>query len=71
MDSKETSQEKRERLRQNELKNNPTGSLRDGLDRGMGVGNVSDVAGDMGWKGMGLLILVLFFGYVLYQLFFS
>ena len=71
MDSKEKSQEKRERLRQNESKNNPTGSLRDGLDRGMGVGNVGDVAGDMGWKGMGLLILVLFLGYVIYQLFFN
>ncbi|MDJ0333058.1 DUF6366 family protein [Planococcus sp. S3-L1] len=71
MDSKETSQEKRERLRQNELKNNPTGSLRDGLDRGMGVGNINDVAGDMGWKGMGLLILMLFLGYVIYQFFFS
>lgn len=65
------SSEERERQRQNEMKNNPTGSLRDGLDRGMGVGNLSDIAGGMGWKGMALLILVLFVGYVIYQLFFS
>lgn len=71
MEEKETPQEKRERLRQNELKKTPTGSLRDGLDRGIGVGNASDVAGDMGWKGMGLLIFVLFLGYVIYQFFFN
>lgn len=50
MEPKETPQEKREQLRQDELKNNPTNTLRDGLDRGMGVGNIQDLAGDMGWK---------------------
>lgn len=45
MDSKETPEEKRERLSQSELKNNPTGSLNDGINRGLG-GNLTG----MGWK---------------------
>ncbi|EGA91417.1 hypothetical protein GPDM_01080 [Planococcus donghaensis MPA1U2] len=43
--------------------------MRDGFDRGAGSGNVTDIAGDMGWKGMALLIVVLIVGYVIYQLF--
>lgn len=70
MGSKERPEEQRERLRQKELKNNPTGSLRDGLNRGES-GNLQDISGDMGWKGMLLLILVLIVGYVVYTLFFS
>lgn len=71
MGPKQDSSETRENLRQEELKKNPTGSLRDGLDRGIGMGNLGDVVGDMGWKGTGLFILVLFFGYVIYQFFFG
>ena len=71
MDSKRTAKENRERLRKKELKNNPGGSLRDGFDNGAGNGNVTDIAGDMGWKGMGLLIVILVLGYVIYQFFFS
>ena len=71
MESRKTAKESRERLRQKELKRNPGGSLRDGFDRGAGNGNVPDIAGDMGWKGMLLLVLILFLGYVLYQFFFS
>ncbi|MDD1505331.1 DUF6366 family protein [Lysinibacillus sp. CNPSo 3705] len=66
MDSKETPEEKRERLRQNELKNNPTGSLNDGINRGIG-GNLTG----MGWKESIALILLLFVGYIVYKLFFS
>jgi len=68
MDSekKETPEEKRERLRQNELKNNPTGSLNDGINRGSG-GNLNG----MGWKETLVLALVLFIGYITYKLFFS
>ena len=40
---KETPEEKRERLRQSELKNNPTGSLHDALNRG-DSGNLTDLA---------------------------
>lgn len=65
------SNEERERRRQDEMKNNPSGSLRDGIERGTGAGNLSDISGGMGWKGMALFILMLFLGYVIYQLFFS
>ncbi|MDQ0273422.1 DUF6366 family protein [Cytobacillus purgationiresistens] len=65
----ETPEEKRERLRQSELKNNPTGSLHDALNRGSN-GNLPDLSGGMGWKGTGILIVVLIVGYVLYNLFF-
>jgi hypothetical protein len=65
----ETPEEKRERLRQSELKNNPTGSLHDALNRGSN-GNLTDLTGGMGWKGTGILIVVLIVGYVLYKLFF-
>ncbi|KOS62567.1 hypothetical protein FJQ98_17865 [Lysinibacillus agricola] len=67
MDSKEkeTPEEKRERLRQSELKNNPTGSLNDGVNRGVG-GNLTG----MSWKEIVVLVLVLFIGYIVYKLFF-
>ena len=65
----EKPEEKRERLRQSELKNNPTGSLHDALNRESN-GNLSDLTGGMGWKGTGILIVVLIVGYVLYKLFF-
>lgn len=60
-------EEKRERLRQEELKKNPYGALRDGLNRGEN-GNITDLVGDLGWKGTGILIIVLIVGYVLYKL---
>lgn len=63
----ETSEEKRERLRQEELKKNPYGAFRDGLSRGEN-GNITDLIGDLGWKGTGILIIVLIVGYVLYKL---
>ncbi len=47
MDSKkkETPEEKRERLKQSELKTNATGSLNDGINRGTS-GNLNG----MGWR---------------------
>lgn len=65
----ETPEEKRERLRQTELKNNPTGSFNDAFNRGSN-GNLTDLTGGMGWKGTGILIVVIIVGYVLYKLFF-
>ena len=65
----ENPEEKREKLRQEELKKNPTGALRDGIDRTEN-GNLVDLAGGMGWKDMGILIIVLIVGYVLYKIFF-
>ncbi|MGG0276561.1 DUF6366 family protein [Bacillus rhizoplanae] len=69
MGSKETPKEKRERLRQNELKNNPTGSLNEGLKREEN-GNLVDLSGGMSWKGTGLLILVLVLGFIIYNFIF-
>ena len=65
----ENPKEKRERLRQQELKRNPGGALRDGLSRAEN-GNLTDLVGDLGWKGTALLIIVLLVGYVLYKLLF-
>ncbi|MFJ8354415.1 DUF6366 family protein [Bacillus paramycoides] len=69
MSSKESPEEKRERMRQSELKNNPTGSLNDGLNRAE-TGNHVDMVGGMNWKGTGILILVLVLGYIIYTYFF-
>ncbi|MEK4706794.1 DUF6366 family protein [Bacillus sp. FSL R10-2780] len=70
MSSKESPEEKRESMRQSELKNNPTGSLNDGLNRAESGSSV-DMTGGMNWKGTGILILVLVLGYIIYSYFFS
>ena len=64
--SKETAEEKRERLRQQELKNNPSGALNDSLNRA----NSGNVGAGMGWKETGILIILLIVGYGIYKLFF-
>lgn len=66
MDSKETPAEKRERLKQKELKNNPSGSLNDAFNSG----NSGNLTG-MNVKDIEILILVLFFGYLIYKIFFN
>ncbi|KFN04329.1 hypothetical protein D0U04_16615 [Bacillus clarus] len=70
MASKETPKKTRERLRQKELKNNATGSLQDGLNRSE-KGSLVDLAGGMGWKGTGVLILLLVVGYIIYSYIFN
>ncbi|MGH0427870.1 DUF6366 family protein [Bacillus hominis] len=70
MNSKESPEEKREHIRQSELKNNPTGSLSDGLNRSES-GSPVDMAGGMNWKDTGIVILVLVLGYIIYSYFFS
>ncbi|PEO31713.1 DUF6366 family protein [Bacillus toyonensis] len=70
MSSKESPEEKREHIRQSELKNNPTGSLNDGLNRAES-GSLGDMTGGMNWKSTGILILVLVLGYIIYTYFFS
>lgn len=71
MEKQNTTREKRQQLHQKEQKNNAAGNVRDGFDQGAGSGNLTDIAGDMGWKGMALLVLVLIIAYVIYQLFFN
>ncbi|MGK9486158.1 DUF6366 family protein [Bacillus tropicus] len=67
---KESPEEKRERKRQSELKNNPTGSLQDGLNRAE-TGSPVDMTGGMNWKGTALVILLLVLAYSIYTYFFS
>ena len=64
---KETSKKLRERLHQEELKNNPTGSLNDSFNRANS--SMSNLNG-MSWKETGVLILLLIVGYLVYKLFF-
>ncbi|OOZ75606.1 hypothetical protein BHL35_29010 [Bacillus cereus] len=67
---KESPEEKRERIRQSELKNNPTGSLQDGLNRAE-TGSPVYMTGGMNWKGTALVILLLVLAYIIYTYFFS
>ncbi len=60
---KERPEEKRERLRQEELKRNPAGSVHGG--------GLQDLVGGLGWKGTGILILLLLIASVLYFAFFD
>ena len=65
---KESPEEKEKRIRQSELKNNPTGSLHDGLNRAE-TGSPVDMTGGMNWKGTALVILVLVLAYIIYTYF--
>ena len=69
MSDKETPERKRERLRQQELKNNPTGNLNDSFNRA-NSGSLVDLVGSFGWKGTGILILVIILGFIIYSVFF-
>lgn len=60
---KESPEELRERLRQEELKGNPAG--------GVHGGGFQDLVGGLGWKGTGILILILLIATVLYFAFFN
>ncbi|WP_026907411.1 DUF6366 family protein [Paucisalibacillus globulus] len=60
-ENQETPEERRERMRQKELKN-PTSSIHGS--------NLSDLVGGMGWKGFGILILLLILGFIIYAAFF-
>ena len=70
MEKDSSPEQKREHLRQTEIKNNPTGTLHDALNRGSN-GNLTDFSGGMGWKGTGILIVLLIVGYIGYKLFLS
>lgn len=69
MSDKETPEQQRERLRQKELKNNPTGNLNDSFNRATN-GSLVDLVGSLGWKGTGILILVIILGFIIYSAFF-
>ncbi|WP_010096941.1 DUF6366 family protein [Ornithinibacillus scapharcae] len=58
---RETPEVRREKMRQEEWKQNPTGSVHGG--------GLPDLIGGLGWRLFGILILVLIIGFVIYSLF--
>jgi len=60
---KERPEELRERLRQEELKRNPAG--------GIHGGGLQDLVGGIGWKGTGIVILILIVGIIICFAFFD
>ncbi|QKY70762.1 DUF6366 family protein [Lentibacillus sp. CBA3610] len=69
MSDKESPEQQRERLRQQELENNPTGNLNDSFNRANN-GSLADLVGSLGWKGTGILILVIILGFIIYSVLF-
>jgi Family of unknown function (DUF6366) len=69
-DNKESPEQKRERVRHEELKSNPTGNMNDAFNRA-NSGNLADLVGSLGWKGTGILILVFLIGFIIVSFFFK
>ncbi len=69
-DNKEKSEDMRERLRQEEIKRNLASNLGDGFNRAQN-GSLADLVGSLGWKGTGILIIVIIVGYIVVSLFFN
>jgi len=65
---KQKPEERREKLRQEEWKSNSDGNLNDSLDRASN-GSLVDLVGGLGWKGAGLLIIVLIIGLIVVLMF--
>lgn len=68
-ENKETPEQKRGRLRQQELKGTPSGNLNDAFNRANN-GSLVDLVNSLGWKGTGILILLLILGAIIYSVFF-
>lgn len=56
IENQETPEERREKMRQKELKN-PVSSVHGN--------NLSDLVGSFGWKGTGILMLVILIGFII------
>ncbi|MBT2688384.1 hypothetical protein J7I93_09335 [Bacillus sp. ISL-47] len=69
-ENKETPERRRERLRQEELKRNPTGNMNDAFNKD-NSGFLVDLVGSLGWKGTGILILVIIIGLIITSFFFK
>ncbi|HEK9102109.1 hypothetical protein KFD70_24785 [Bacillus pfraonensis] len=67
-EDKETPERRRERLRQEELKRNPVGNMNDAFNRAE-TRNLADLVGSLGWKGIGILILVIIIGFIVASIF--
>jgi hypothetical protein len=64
---RETAEQKRERLKQQELKGNPMGNMNDAFNRA-NSGVPTDSIGSIGRKATGILILVITIGYIVVTL---
>ncbi|WP_227939346.1 DUF6366 family protein [Alkalihalobacillus deserti] len=69
-ENKESPERRRERMRQEELKRNPGGNMRDASNRAQ-YGGLMDLVIGLGWKGTGILILVIIVGSIITSFFFN
>ncbi|GGC77514.1 hypothetical protein GCM10007216_05050 [Thalassobacillus devorans] len=60
-EGEESPEIRRERMRQEELKQDPT--------RSISGGGLPDLVGSLGWKGTGFVILLMMLGFILYTIF--
>lgn len=67
---KETPERRREKLRQEELKRNPTGNMNDAFNKA-NSGSLVDLVGSLGWKGTGILITIIMIGFIAASFFFK
>ncbi|WP_096202946.1 DUF6366 family protein [Bacillus sp. FJAT-45350] len=69
-EERESPERRRERMRQEELRRNPTGNMSDAFNRA-NSGGLVDLVNSLGWKGTGILILVLIIGFIIASFFFN
>ncbi|WLV25227.1 DUF6366 family protein [Aciduricibacillus chroicocephali] len=69
-DNNESPEETRERLRQQEIRNNPTGNLHDSFHRA-NSGSLVDLFNGLSWKAAAVLILILIIGTIIMLAFFK
>ncbi|WP_347553058.1 DUF6366 family protein (plasmid) [Pseudalkalibacillus hwajinpoensis] len=69
MDPKESPERNREKLRQEELKRNPTGNINDSFNRANN-GGVVDLVGSLGWKGTLIVIVAIIIGFLIASMLF-
>ncbi|MGG4381813.1 DUF6366 family protein [Priestia megaterium] len=67
-ENNEAPERRRERLKQEEIKRNPAGNVNDAFNRSE-TGNLSGLAGSLGWKGLGVLIAIIIIGFIAASLF--
>lgn len=66
--NKKTPEHQQEELRQEEAKQNPAGNVNDAMRRAE-TGGFAELAGSLGWKGLGILLLVIIIGIFIAALF--
>ncbi|WP_277673515.1 DUF6366 family protein [Piscibacillus halophilus] len=61
-ENKESPEERRERLRQQDIRENASSAY--------SRGGLQDLVGGLSWKATGMIVLVLILGFVIYNVFF-